>query len=323
MQYPKSPHPVPDRRLRLRHWAGSAFAFAAIAAQVTPAFATIDNTATATGTPPTGPNVTGTSNTVNVPVAPAAPHMTVAKSAGAWVDVNSDGVIKGGDTIQFTYTVTNDGNVTMYNVAPNDVGPKFGPTAVAGTGTLGSYSPATATIAPGANQVFTATYTLSNSDAFRAAGQTPAANSVTNTSKATGNVASPSGSLIAQANVTAGSASKLLPANPKITVTKSYALTKTSPNTATDAETNDTILYTYTAFNAGNVPLTAVKVDDVHEGSALPTGTAANETLLSDGPLGGSSNGPVNDGVWATMAAGATVTFTYNHTVTLTEFNNQ
>ncbi len=323
MKFPRSHHLASDPRLRLRYLSASVLALALFAGLASPANATIDNTATATGTPPTGPNVTGTSNTVNVPVAPAAPHLTVAKSAGAWIDVNSDGVIKSGDTITFTYTVTNDGNVTMYNVVPNDVGPKFGPSAVAGTGTLAAYSPATATIAPGANQVYTAVYTLSNSDAFRAAGQTPAANSVTNSSKATGNVATPAGSVILQALVTAGTASKLLPANPRITVVKSYALTKTLPNAAIDAETNDTILYTYTAFNAGNVTLTAVKMDDVHEGVGLPTGTAANEALVSDGPLGGSGNGVVNDGIWATMSAGATVSFTYNHTVTLTEFNNQ
>jgi uncharacterized repeat protein (TIGR01451 family) len=330
MQLLISPHPVPDRRKRPWRWSGSAIAFAAFAAQVSPAFATIDNTATATGTPPSGPNVTGTSNTINVPVAPAAPALVVSKSMAAPVDVNADGVIKSGDTVAVSITINNTGNVTMYNVAPDETsagfGFKFGTGSTAGTGTLGAFTPATATIAPGSSTTYTATYTLSNADAFRGAGQTPSTNSMKNTAGATGNVASSGGSLISSSNVTNGTASVLIPANPKVTTVKSYALAKTLPNAvAGQAETNDVVTYTYKVFNAGNVTLTALSVSDVHEGSALPAGTVASETVLvgDDGPVGTSSDLLANNGIYSSLVAGGTATFTYAHTVTQTEFNNQ
>ncbi|MFO1033607.1 MAG: hypothetical protein U1E15_05855 [Hyphomicrobiales bacterium] len=330
MQYPKSPHPVQDRPRRPRHWAASALALAAMAAQASPAFATIDNTATATGTPPAGGSTTGTSNTVNVPVAPAAPSLLVSKSLAAPVDANADGVIKAGDTVAVTVTINNTGNVTMYNVAPVEsgagLGMTFGPSSTAGTGTLGAFSPATATIAPGASQIYTATYTLSNVDAFRGAGQTPAANSMKNVASATGNVATSGGSVISSSNVTNGTGTVLIPATPKITVVKSYVLTKTAPNAvAGQAEVSDTIAYKYEVTNEGNVTMANVSVSDTHEGAALPAGTVANETVLpgDDGPVGTSSDVTANNGTYSSLVAGAKATFTYTHTVNQTEFNNQ
>ena len=97
----------------------------------------------------------------------------------------------------------------------------------------------------------------------------------------------------------------------------------------TDADVGELITYTYTVQNVGNVAINNVAVNDVHEGTALPVGTVKNETLAigADGPLAAdgitSTDVTANNGIWSVLQPGATITFTYVHTVTQTEFNNQ
>ncbi|WP_425286841.1 DUF7507 domain-containing protein, partial [Nitratireductor soli] len=73
-----------------------------------------------------------------------------------------------GDTILYTFTVTNDGNVPASDVKPADPGPRFD--GHAGTGSLSGFTPASADLAPGESQAFTATYTLSATDIGHAQG---------------------------------------------------------------------------------------------------------------------------------------------------------
>jgi hypothetical protein len=119
----------------------SGLALALFVSQSGIANATIDNTATANGTP-TGGTLTPPTATVNVPVAPSAPTLTVAKTAAAPVDVNTDGVIKANDTITYTYTITNTGNVTINSVTPVEVGVGLGErfNNIAGTGSLSAFT---------------------------------------------------------------------------------------------------------------------------------------------------------------------------------------
>lgn len=287
------------------------------AAQIGPALATIDNTATASGTYNASPVTTATPSSVSVPVQPALPSLSVAKTAAAPVDVNADGVIASGDTITYTYVVTNTGNVTITAAKPVDTGPKFN--TVSGTGTLGAFSPASATLAPGASQTFTAVYTLSNADAFRAAGINPATgNAVENTATATGTPAS--GTLAA---VTPSSVEIAIPANPKLQIVKTWAFQAAGGDADGDgkADVGDKVVYTYTVSNTGNVATTAVKISDTHEGTLLAAGVVANESLVSDGPLapGTTSSDASNNGTWDTLQPGAVVKFTYTHTVTQAE----
>ncbi len=66
---------------------------------------TVVNTATASGTPPTGAPVTAT-DSVTTPV-PAAPAITLDKQAGTPSGSSA------GSTIAYTFVVTNTGNVTL------------------------------------------------------------------------------------------------------------------------------------------------------------------------------------------------------------------
>jgi uncharacterized repeat protein (TIGR01451 family) len=306
----------------------SALSLAFVASQVAPVYAAIDNTATANGTPAAG-TLTPPSDSASVPVVSSAPTLTVLKSAAAPVDTVADGVIRAGDTITYTYVVTNSGNVSISAVTPVDTGPTFN--NLAGTGSLSGFtlvsttnpgSPG-ATLFPNESGTFTAVYTLSAVDAYRAAGITVAGgDAVENSATATG---TPSG-----ANplgpVTPSSAEVAIPANPRLAIDKVAVIT-TDNGSAGVADVGDIITYTYTVENTGNVAIGDLTINDVHELVALVNEPSA-ETLTSDGPLATatpavtSSDATADNALWTTIQPGAIVTFTYVHTVTQTEVDN-
>ncbi len=110
-------------------------------------------------------------------------------------------------------------------------------------------------------------------------------------------------------------------AGPKLSIVKTFAIT-TDTGTTGKADVGDVVTYTYTIVNTGNVPLTNVAVSDEHAGVVLAASSFSGEALSSDGPIGGSSDVTANDGVWSTLAAGATITIKYVHTVTQAEVDH-
>jgi uncharacterized repeat protein (TIGR01451 family) len=302
----------------------SALTLAIIASQAAPAFAAIDNTATANGTPAAG-TLVPPSDTATVPVVTGAPTLTVAKSVAAPVEVGSDGVINAGDTITYTYVVTNSGNVSINSVTPVDTGPTFN--NLTGTGSLSIFTlvsttngaSAGATLLPNESGTYTAIYTLSAIDAYRAAGITVAGgDAVENSATATG---SPVVGVLGA--VTPSTAETEIPANPKLSIDKVALITTDNGSTGV-ADVGDIITYTYTVVNTGNVAISSLSINDIHEGSAL-SGEPSAETLTSDGPLLAatpsvpSSDAVSDNAVYSTIQPGATVTFTYVHTVTQAE----
>ena len=317
---------IPEFKIKrhtvLRRLGTSTTALMVFAAQVTPALATIDNTGTATGTY-SGTNYNA-SSTANVPVTPAAGSMTVVKSIGSIASISGGAdntITDAGDTIGYKYTIQNTGNVTLTLVSPTDPGPKFN--GVAGSGTMGAFTGGTATLAPGATTVFLASYTLSALDVDRAAGTL---NGVSNTASATSKT--PGG-----ATVTPGSSSTItttIAAGPKLSMVKTFAIADiVAPgNTAGKADVGETVTYTFTVSNVGNVAMTNITVADFHFGSLIPAGSVTNETLVSDGPLlAGPPAGPastdatINNATWSVLQPGAVVKFTWSHVVTQAEFD--
>ena len=300
---------IPNKRSVMRRVGSSSMALGVLLSQVTPALATIDNTATASGTY-NAATTTSNSSTVNVTVAPATPTLTVVKTVLTAPSIASGAdatITDAGDKIVYQYVVKNTGNVTISSAAPVDVGPKFN--GVAGTGAMGAFVPATANLAPNASQTFTATYTMSQLDVDRSAG---VAGNVTNSATATGTPAI--GSLGA---VTPSTTTTTIPAGPKLLIAKSAL-------PLSGVQVGDTIVYTYTVTNTGNVPFTSVSINDTHEGAAVPAGTIIGETLVSDGPLAPGSTSTdtvVNNGIWSVLQPGAVIKFTWNHIVTQTEFD--
>jgi uncharacterized repeat protein (TIGR01451 family) len=296
-------------------------AVAALSMMPTSANADIGNTATATGTYNSNP-VNSATDTASVTVTPAGPALTVAKSVSAGPTITAGtniGNTDAGDTITFRYIVTNTGNVTMNSVVPVEAtGPQFN--TVNGTGTFAAFSPLSASLAPGASQAFTAVYTLSANDVYRAADIT---NGVTNQATATASPASGGSytspvSNTAQATITGFGA---------LSIDKVAVLTDATGGGTGTADVGETITYTYTIANTGTAAVTGVQISDIHEGTAVTVGAGGitAETLTIPGPLGAaaSSNTVVNNGIWNTLAAGASITMTYTHVVTTTEFNNQ
>jgi uncharacterized repeat protein (TIGR01451 family) len=186
----------------------------------------VTNTATASGTPPTGPPVTGQS-TVTIP-STRTPAITIDKSA----DVESFSLP--GTLITYSYLVTNTGNVTLTSVGVTDPLPG-----------LSSVTCPSGTLAPGASETCTAGYRTTQAD-INAGG-------VTNTGTASGTP--PTGSPVTAADTVTVPASQ----------TPAIALNKTA-NTNTFSTPGTVVTYSYLVTNNGNVTLTSVHVDDPRPG---------------------------------------------------------
>jgi uncharacterized repeat protein (TIGR01451 family) len=111
----------------------------------------INDSAVANGTPPTGPAIQSAASPATVGVT-AAPSLTVAKSAAPTT------VTAVGQTITYSFLVTNTGNVTLTAITVADT-----QTAPAGALASGPTCPAT-TLDPGQTVTCTATYVVTQAD---------------------------------------------------------------------------------------------------------------------------------------------------------------
>lgn len=193
----------------------------------------VHNSASAQGTPPgsTTP-VSSTPSTTSTPTVTPAPALTVVKSA----DPSSSADFTPGQKITYSFTATNTGNVPLNDVAINEG-------SFSGTGAL---SPATCpepSLAVKAQEVCTATYTLTAADVD--------SGKVTNTATAQG---TPPGSTTPVPS-DPSTVTIPTPAHPGISVVKSA-----SPKTVTRA--GQTVKYSFVVTNTGNVTLSNVNVTD-------------------------------------------------------------
>ncbi|SEH57123.1 MULTISPECIES: isopeptide-forming domain-containing fimbrial protein [unclassified Leifsonia] len=228
----------------------------------------VSNTATATGTPPSGPPPVSPPSTFIVPIPPAS-GIAIVKTA------NPATVGKAGDTVAYSFRVTNTGNTTLTGVTVNEG-------AFTGTGTLSAVTcPAgAASLAPGVSVICTASYTLTQADVD--AGQ------VANTATATGT--DPSGSTEVSQPSTAIVG---VTPDPSISVVKSA-----SPSDAAHYTVGQVVTYSFLVTNTGNTTLTNVGID---EGAFTGSGSMSPATC----PAGASSLAP---GAQVTCTATYTIT---------------
>ncbi|MGW8483239.1 DUF7507 domain-containing protein [Microbacterium sp. NPDC055903] len=194
----------------------------------------ITNAATATGTPPNPGTTPPVSPSDEVTVdAPPAPAMTIDKSA----DVET--VTEAGETITYSFLVTNTGNVTLTDIAILEG-------EFSGTGELSEIScaAAAASLAPGADVTCEATYTVTQEDVD--------AGSITNAAVANGTP--PSGEPIESPS---DEHTVDIPAAPAITVVKSA-----DEAAQADIAVGQEITYSFLVTNTGNVTLTDVAVQE-------------------------------------------------------------
>ncbi|MFS1302356.1 beta strand repeat-containing protein [Streptosporangium longisporum] len=208
---------------------------------------TITNTATATGTPPTGPAVTSTSSTATV-TAISAPGLALLKTAAPTT------VVAAGRAISYTYLIFNTGNTTLTGI-------RITTTAFTGTGTPTPITCPATTLAPQTTTTCTSVYAITQADVD--------AGGVTNTATAT--AISPTGSAVTSGPSTATVTAIAAPA---------IAMLKTAFPVAATQE-GQTIAYSYAVVNTGNTTLTGVRITDVSSGSNTPAAITCPTTTLA------------------------------------------
>ncbi|WP_124559224.1 gliding motility-associated C-terminal domain-containing protein [Pedobacter sp. KBW01] len=209
----------------------------------------VSNTASVTAKTPAGNSVTdisgsGRSNDTptETPVVstPSFTFTKVATSVGT----------KAGESIDYTFTITNTGSTTLSNLVLSDA-----------AANVGSIQPASiATLAPGASINAVAKHTLTQSEI----------NSGSFTNQATVKVTDSKGNTITQLSDDPATTTPNDPTVTKIVPSPAYTLTKAAANTATKA--GDVINYNITFKNTGNVTLTDIALTDANAdaGSLTP-----------------------------------------------------
>ncbi|WP_158685387.1 DUF7507 domain-containing protein [Microbacterium halophytorum] len=193
----------------------------------------VENTASTTGTPPTGDPVEDEDIEI-VPVEPT-PAIDLVKTGG----LEAGATAVPGDHVEYTFTATNTGNVTLTDVTLVDE--LVGLSDIA----YGEWPGEAGTLAPGEQVTATATYALTQEDIDEGA--------VHNAATATGNP--PSGDPVDDGD----EHDVLLPQLPVIDLVKTGTLDG-------DGVAGDIVDYEFTITNVGNVTLVDVSIDDALEG---------------------------------------------------------
>jgi gliding motility-associated-like protein/uncharacterized repeat protein (TIGR01451 family) len=249
------------------------------------------NTATASGTAPDGSTVDDSDD--EIVTANQSPAILITKTADP---ATYDAV---GQTITYTITVTNTGTVTLTNVQVTDP--------------LTGLSATIPSLAPGASETFTETYTITQADID--------AGEVVNTATASGTA--PDRSAVEDSD----SATVTAIQNPAILITK-------TADPATYDTLGETITYTITVTNTGNVTLTGVTVTDPLTGmdvtvASLAPGASRNFTetyAITQSDLDGGSvlntataSGTAPDGAVVEDNDSATVTAVQSPAIAITK----
>ena len=201
----------------------------------------VANTATATGTDPSGGKTTPPPGSTDTPL-PAAPGQSFSKTADSSA-VGSPAKV--GDVITYNFTSQNTGNVTLTGVTITD--------QLAGLSALTYTWPGTAgTLLPGQTVTAKATYAITQADID--------AGHVANTALASGT--DPSGG---KTTPPAGSTDTPLPLVPALSLVKSAD--------KTELVAGETITYSFVGTNTGNVTLTGVAIADPMPGLSALTYT--------------------------------------------------
>ncbi|GAB3396076.1 hypothetical protein GCM10027568_29420 [Humibacter soli] len=188
----------------------------------------VDNTATVVGDPPTGDPVSDDDG--HSVTSTAVPHVSLTKTASVEVAHSV------GDVIGYSFTIVNDGAITLNSVTLTDALPGLSGTTITWPGAPG-------VLAPGQQATATASYAVTQQDVD--AGQ------VLNTATTTGQT--PLGMQVSDDD----SAIVTIPPAPSISLVKDGAYAA-----GTSGRVGQTLEYSFTATNTGNTTLTGVTIVD-------------------------------------------------------------
>ncbi len=249
-----------------------------------------------------------TTNDTTVLVINPNPIIETTKTA-VIVDNNSNGINDLGDTITYTITVENKGNVSLTGLGLVDTltdgnGSSLsllsGPTFVSSSASSAAGSLAVSEIA-----TYTATYTVTQ--------QGLDSGSIVNTVLATASSPANSNDVSDRSDNGDDSDGETQDDNTVVTLTRTSLVESTKTATVTDNNSNgstdlgDTIVYTITVENKGNVTLSSIGLTDTlldGDGSALS---------LSSGPVFTSASASSAQG---TLLVGETASYTASYTIT-------
>lgn len=257
-------------------------------ANVMPAYAFINNEATASGEAPDGSTISDTDE-VDISVDPATPGLTIVKAFTLNGEVTADGLGEATETIDYTYTVTNSGNTTVNAVAITDThdgSTALGTPVIAVGSATGVPGNATVDLLPTEVATFTVTYTITAADIAASGGGGTPDGDLDNSAVAEGTY--PDGGGGVTVTSPADTAEVPLASNPSLDVAKAAyddgipgTLGGPGSNpalgTSSDVTAGTLITYVYSVINDGDVPLESVGVTDAH----LGTGTLSAITLFS------------------------------------------
>ncbi len=201
----------------------------------------VDNVAQATGSDPNGDPVDSNEDPAEIPFVTEA-ALRLLKD-GVYTDVGGDGLTPG-DTLDYTFTVTNDGNVSITGVSINEIAFDLpGPIVIT--------APADVDLSPGESAVFTGQYVLSQADIDSLAIDPL----VDNVAQATGS--DPNGDPVD---------SNQDPAEIPFVTEAALSLLKDGVYTDVGGDgltPGDTLDYTFTVTNDGNVSITGVSINEI------------------------------------------------------------
>ena len=247
---------------------------------------TLTDTASVTATPPASDaaqaSVGASSAQVNVTVT-QTPGLSVVKTASV------SSVSASGQTFTYTFAVKNTGNTDLSSIAIDDV--QSAPSVSANVTTPMCPD---STLAPGAGENCTATYTVSQADMD--------AGSISDTATATGTLNA--------ATITSNSSAATVSA----TQSPAISLSKTASGGPVHTP-GSTVTYTFSLSNTGNVTLGNVGVTDKQAAPALNSGLSAI-TCVSG------TNGPAVTNGSISLAPGGTATCTATYTATAADIAN-
>lgn len=302
--------------------------------------ASIDNTATVNGQDPAGTPLTPVdSNPVEVDLDDPDNVLTISKSFSfidpadgvTNGDIDVDGEGDAGDTVYYSYTITNGGNTTLSNVGVNDTaeGGGVSPTFLSGApSTSPTVGASTITLAPGESAIFRAAYTITTTDINTLGGTSVLGldndGNLDNSAQAEGDFVG--AVTVPVTSVTPGTASVPLDADSSMTLAKAayegspipadIANTGLGSLTAAAAErpVGTVITYVYTLTNDGDVPISSIVLSDEHTNAGgTSTVTPTFNSVTTTSPASSAT----------TLYPGGIAYFTYQYTITQADIDAQ